>query len=83
MRYFEFRQIIAEGGNIFKDASGQAITTRINKQDIQPTMQWLESITKLPLVDNALGSVGKKATSGDLDIAVDQNAISKDISRLD
>lgn len=78
MRYFEFRQIIAEGGNIFKDASGQAITTRINKQDIQPTMQWLESITKLPLVDNALGSVGKKDTSGDLDIAVDQNAISKD-----
>ena len=84
MRYFEFKQIIAEGGNIFKDASGQAITTRINKHDIQPTIQWLENITKLPLVDNTLGSVGKKATSGDLDIAVDQNAISKEdlVTRL-
>lgn len=78
MRYFEFRQIIAEGGNIFKDASGQSRTTRINKADIDPTIQWLENITGLPLVDNTLGSVGKKATSGDLDLAVDQNAISKD-----
>ena len=78
MRYFEFRQTIMEGGNIFKDASGQAQTTRINKADIAPTIQWLETITGLPLVDNTLGSVGKKATSGDLDIAVDQKAISKD-----
>lgn len=67
-----------EGGNIFKDASGQAVTTRINQSDIAPTIQWLESITGLPLVDNTLGSVGKKESSGDLDIAVDSNAISKD-----
>jgi hypothetical protein len=67
-----------EGGNVFKDASGQIQTTRINKADINPTIQWLENITGLPLVDNTLGSVGKKATSGDLDIAVDQKAISKD-----
>ena len=78
MRYFEFRQTIMEGGNVFKDASGQIQTTRINKADINPTIQWLENITGLPLVDNTLGSVGKKATSGDLDIAVDQKAISKD-----
>jgi len=67
-----------EGGNVFKDDSGQIQTTRINKADINPTIQWLENITRLPLVDNTLGSVGKKATSGDLDIAVDQKAISKD-----
>ena len=78
MRYFEFKQKVMEGGNMFKDASGQAITTRINQADINPTIQWLENITGLPLVDNTLGSVGKKATSGDLDIAVDQKAISKD-----
>jgi hypothetical protein len=84
MRYFEFRKYITEGGNVFKDSSGQVTTTRINQSDINPTIQWLESITKLPLVDNTLGSVGKKATSGDLDIAVDQNAINKDelVSRL-
>ena len=78
MRYFEFRKLVMEGGNVFKDASGQIQTTRINKADINPTIQWLENITGLPLVDNTLGSVGKKATSGDLDIAVDQKAISKD-----
>jgi hypothetical protein len=78
MRYFEFKNLVMEGGNMFKDASGQAITTRINKADINPTIQWLENITGLPLVDNTLGSVGKKATSGDLDIAVDQKAIGKD-----
>jgi len=78
MRYFEFKNLVMEGGNIFKDASGQAITTRINQADINPTIQWLENITGLPLVDNTLGSVGKKATSGDLDIAVDQKAIGKD-----
>ena len=78
MRYFEFRKYITEGGNVFKDSSGQTQTTRINKSDITPTIQWLESITRLPLVDNTLGSVGKKANSGDLDIAVDEKAISKD-----
>jgi hypothetical protein len=84
MRYFEFRKYIVEGGNVFKDASGQVTTTRINQSDINPTIQWLESITGLPLVDNTLGSVGKKATSGDLDIAVDQKAIGKDelVSKL-
>jgi len=78
MRYFEFKNLVMEGGNVFKDASGQVTTTRINQADIAPTIQWLETITGLPLVDNTLGSVGKKATSGDLDIAVDQKAIGKD-----
>jgi hypothetical protein len=78
MRYSEFKQYVTEGGNIFKDTTGEVTTTRINRSDIAPTIKWMEQITGLPLIDNTLGSVGKKESSGDLDIAVDQNAISKD-----
>jgi hypothetical protein len=79
MRINEFAaKRLMEGGNIFKDATGEVVTTRINRSDIAPTIKWMEQITGLPLIDNTLGSVGKKESSGDLDIAVDQNAISKD-----
>ena len=78
MRITEFRSIINEGGNIFKDSDGNILTTRINRADIIPTIKWLEQITNLPLLTNTLGSVGKKESSGDLDIAVDQNVISKE-----
>jgi hypothetical protein len=78
MRFTEFKTTLLEGGNIFKDATGTPITTRIAKEAIPETIQWLESITGLPLINNTLGSVGKKESSGDLDIAVDENAISKD-----
>ena len=78
MRFTEFKSLLVEGGNIFKDATGTPVTTRIAKEAIPDTIQWLESITRLPLVNNTLGSVGKKESSGDLDIAVDENAISKD-----
>jgi hypothetical protein len=78
MRFTEFKPILNEGGNIFKDATGAPVTKRISKEAIPETIQWLESITGLPLVNNTLGSVGKKESSGDLDIAVDENAISKD-----
>jgi len=78
MRFKEFKSLMMEGGNIFKDATGTPITTRISKEAIPETIQWLESITGLPLVNNTLGSVGKKESSGDLDIAVDETAISKD-----
>ena len=67
-----------EGGNIFKDADGQPLTQRINQTDIKPTVAWLEQVTGLPLLDNMLGSTGLKPTSGDLDLAVDANKISKD-----
>lgn len=78
MKYLEINQTIFEGGNIFKNVEGDILTSRINRIDIAPTIKWLETITNLPLLNNTLGSVGKKASSGDLDIAVDQNAISKD-----
>ena len=70
--------IINEGGNIFKDASGRALTRRINQTDVKTTIAWLEQLTGLELQDNALGSTGRKPTSGDLDLAVDANQTTKD-----
>ncbi len=79
MRLHEFViKRITEGGNIFKDPTGQSLTQRIQRSEIEPTIRWMEEITGLPLLDNTLGSVGKKEHSGDLDIAVDQNAVTKD-----
>jgi hypothetical protein len=69
---------IDEGGNIFKGADGVPVTQRINQTDVKPTVAWLETVTGLPLLDNMLGSTGLKPTSGDLDLAVDANSISKE-----
>ena len=66
---------ITEGGNVFKLADGSEATQRINKADVIPTVQWLEQLTGLNLVDNMLGSTGYKETSGDLDLAVDVSKI--------
>jgi hypothetical protein len=68
-----------EGGNVFKLADGQSATTRISRENVVPTVQWLEQLTGLNLVDNMLGSTGRKETSGDLDLGVDETKISKDI----
>ena len=75
-----------EGGNVFKDAQGKPLTRRINQADIPSTVAWLETVTGLDLShdrDEAgipikwLGSTGKKSDSGDLDLAVDANEITK------
>lgn len=75
-----------EGGNVFKDAKGQPLTQRIKQADIPSTVAWLEKLTGLDLTkqkDEAgipikwLGSTGKKPDSGDLDLAVDANEITK------
>jgi hypothetical protein len=73
-----------EGGNIFKDASGRALTQRINQTDVKTTIAWLEQLTGLDLQDNTLGSTGRKPTSGDLDLAVDANQTTKEqmVARL-
>jgi hypothetical protein len=70
--------ILLEGGNVFKDQQGNPLTQRINLQDVKPTVQFLQSLTGLELLDNMLGSTGRKATSGDLDLAVDATKTSKD-----
>jgi hypothetical protein len=79
---------LLEGGNVFKDKQGQPLTQRINQADIPGTVQWLEALTGIDLsaevdpVTNApgrwLGSTGKKPTSGDLDLAVDSNEVTKE-----
>jgi hypothetical protein len=70
---------ITEGGNVFKLADGSEATQRIARADVIPTVQWLEQLTGLNLVDNMLGSTGYKETSGDLDLAVDASKISKEV----
>jgi hypothetical protein len=70
---------IFEGGNVFKDANGRAETQRINQTDVKSTLAWLEELVPgLDLQNNTLGSTGIRDTSGDLDIAVDSAAVSKE-----
>lgn len=65
------------GGHVFKDQAGQPGTQRIRQDQVVPTVKWLEQLTGLSLVDNMLGTTGRKETSGDLDLAVDSRAIDK------
>jgi len=70
---------LLEGGNVFKDADGQPLTGRINQSDVPATVAWLEQLTGIEFPrEHWLGSTGKAATSGDMDLAVDANKISKD-----
>ena len=77
---------LLEGGNVFKNADGTPVTQRINLADIPGTVAWLEMITGLDLTlekdtqgvpHKWLGSTGRKADSGDMDLAVDANEITK------
>lgn len=71
--------ILKEGGNVFKDAQGQPATRRIEKKDVPATIKWIESVLGIPFEESRwLGSTGKAATSGDLDLAVDQDKHSKE-----
>lgn len=69
---------LLEGGGVFKDDAGSILTLSISKADVLPTVQWLETITGLELTDYMLGTTGKKEMSGDLDLAIDSNKVSKD-----
>ena len=70
---------LQEGGNIFKDADGKPVTQRIQQTDIRPTLAWLEQMLPgLDLQNNMLGSTGLKPTSGDIDLAVDANRVTKE-----
>ena len=70
---------LQEGGNVFKDAQGQPLTQRINQADIPATIAWVEQVTGIEFPeDRWLGSTGRKPTSGDLDLAVDQGETTKE-----
>lgn len=71
--------LLYEGGNIFKNAAGEAQTQRINRNDVPSTIQWLESVTGIRFPDSTwLGTTGKKSSSGDLDLAVDETKVTKE-----
>jgi len=65
------REIISEGGNAFK---GDLATQRINKSDVPSTVAWLGKILELNIADSLLGTTGKTATSGDIDVGIQDNA---------
>jgi len=70
---------LLEGGNVFKDAEGQPLTGRINQSDVPATVAWLEQLTGIEFPrEHWLGSTGKAPTSGDMDLAVDANQVSKE-----
>ena len=70
---------LLEGGNVFKDADGKPLTGRINQSDVPATVAWLEQLTGIEFPrERWLGSTGKAPTSGDMDLAVDANEVSKD-----
>ena len=70
---------LLEGGNVFKDADGNPLTQRIDQADVPATIKWVEKVTGIRFPqDRWLGSTGRKATSGDLDLAVDINQVSKE-----
>lgn len=71
----KIKEIISEGGNAF---AGKITTVRISRDQVRPTVAFLEKITGLPLLDNMLGSTGLKETSGDLDLSVDAKLHSKE-----
>lgn len=70
--------ILLEGGNVFKLADKSPATQRIARIDVPTTVQWLERITGLNLMDAMVGSTGQRDTSGDIDLAIDSNLITKD-----
>ena len=69
----QYFNLILEGGNVFK----QHPTQRINLADIGPTIDFLSKIVGTNLMKNLLGSTGKRESSGDLDIAINSNKMSK------
>ena len=71
---------LLEGGNVFKTADGQPATQRINRADVPATIKWLEGVLGMQFPqDRWLGSTGRAATSGDLDLAVDLQDADKEV----
>jgi hypothetical protein len=80
--------ILSEGGNVFKtEPEKELIASRIATPDVDPTIKWLEKVIGFEIDEqDLLGTTGKKEhpsgkfelnSSGDLDINIDQNKVSK------
>lgn len=74
INFKHFFTLILEGGNVFKNHP----TQRIMLPDIEPTVNFLSSIVGGNLMNSLLGSTGKKESSGDLDIAINAQKMSKE-----
>ena len=73
------QQKLFEGGNIFKTSAGEPLTQRINRDDVPATIKWIESKTNLAFpTESWLGTTGRKSSSGDLDLAVDETKTTKE-----
>ena len=71
--------ILNEGGNIFKGPDGSSLTQRINRDAVPATINWIESVTNIQFPQETwLGTTGRKSTSGDLDLAVDESSTTKE-----
>ena len=73
INFHQYFNILLEGGNVFK----QNPTQRIDLSDIKPTVDFLSNIVGINLMKNLLGSTGKRESSGDLDIAINELKMSK------
>lgn len=63
----KLKDFITEGGAALKDAN----VNRIKKEDVPATIRYVAKISGIKLQDlHPLGSTGKTATSGDIDLAV-------------
>lgn len=68
--------ILEMGGNAFKDPKVNELVTRIKREEIDPTLHFIAGLLKIPNIDyeylksHMMGSTGKQADSGDIDIAV-------------
>ena len=71
--------VVNEGGNVFKGANKEPLTQRINREDVPATIKWLEGATGLAFPESTwLGTTGRKSSSGDLDLSVDESKLDKD-----
>lgn len=75
-----------EGGNVFKGPDKEPLTRRINREEIPSTIAFLEKETGVDFTTDKdeegvpikwLGTTGRKADSGDLDLSVDANELDK------
>ena len=74
LSFTNYYHIIVEGGNVFKSNP----TVRIQLANIKPTVDTLSNIVGINLNKNLLGSTGKRESSGDLDIAINNSKFTKD-----
>ena len=71
--------VVNEGGNVFKGPNKEPLTQRINREDIPATIAWVERASGVAFPESTwLGTTGRKSSSGDLDLSVDESKLDKD-----